>query len=329
MRRGAKIFYAAVFCAIFCATQASAAESVQTQLTADVMDYDMETGDFSAKGNVKIVREDVTLVADAGAANTKTQKARMWGNAHAYGKYRGEDLDAKCHQVDADFSASGGKYAMSGDVDATFGIRVLRSETANLDGQKFSATAVTHFEDKKQGVVLACDTLDGDYDAKGVRVAHAVGHVAGVQTDETRIVKLWCDDLYYSREDGTTTAIGKPRIDSERLDGKGAKRTILESDTMVHSWADNSVVATGNARALQDDRKITADVLIYNPQTGKIDAKGTPRITVDLSTLHKLAEEKSEPEKSEPEKSEPEKSEPESSQPTESASEGDKGSDKQ
>ncbi len=312
MRIRAKIFYAAAFYAIFCAGNSFAAERMQTQLTADVMDYDMETGDFSAKGNVKIVREDVTLKADFGAANTKTQKARMWGNAHAFGKYRDEDLDAKCHQVEADFSASGGKYAMSGDVDATFGQRILRSGTADLDGQKFRATAVTHFEDKKQGAVLACDALDGDYDANGVRAAHAVGHVAAVQTDETRIVKLWCDDLSYSRGDGTTIAVGKTKIDAERFDGQGARRTILESDKMVHSWADNSVTATGNARAVQDDRKITADVLIYNPQTGKLDAKGTPRITVDLSTLHKPAE----------------KSESENSESADSASENDKGSEK-
>ncbi len=315
MRANAKIFCAAAICAIFCAN-AFAAERVQTQLTADVMDYDMETGDFSAKGNVKIVREDLTLVADSGEANTKTQKARMIGNAHAFGKYQGDDLDAKSHQVDADFGAPGGNYAMSGDVDATFGTRVLRSQTANLDGQKFRATAVTHFEDKKQGAVLACDTLDGDYDAQGVRVAHAVGHVAAVQTDEKRIVKLWCDDLYYSREDGTTTALGKPKIDALRLDGQGAERTILESDKMVHSWADNSVVATGNAHAVQDDRKITAEVLIYNPQTGKLDAKGTPRITVDLSTLHRPKE-----------KSEQENSEIENSESAESAS-NDKGSEK-
>ncbi len=310
MRQSAKIFTAAFLCAIFCATGAIAADRVQTQLTADTMDYDMETGDFSAKGNVKIVREDVTLTADSGAANTKTQKARMWGNAHAYGKYEGEDLDAKCDQVDADFGAPGGNYTMTGDVDATFGQRVLRSKTANLDGQKFNATEVTHFEDKKQGVVLACDALDGDYDAQGVRVAHAVGHVAAVQTDETRIVKLWCDDLAYSREDGKTIATGNPKVDAERLDvtdGPVAKRTIIESDTMVHSWADNSVTATGNARARQDDRKITAEVLIYNPQTGKLDALGTPRITVDLSTIHRPAEVpeqgKSGQKKSEPAKS--------------------------
>ncbi len=307
MKVRAKIFYAAIFCAIFCACQVFAADRVQTQLTADVMDYDMETGDFSAKGNVKIVREDVTLKADFGAANTKTQKARMWGNAYAYGKYRGENLDAKCDQVDADFGAKGGNYAMSGNVDATFGPRILRSATANLDGQKFYATAVTHFEDKSQGAVLACDTLDGDYDAQGIRNGHAVGHVAAVQTDETRIVKLWCDDLVYSRADGTTIATGKPKIDAERLDvadDNVAKRTILESDTMVHRWSDNSITATGHARAVQDDRKITAEVLIYNPTTGKLDAMGTPRITVDLSTLNKPAQ-KSQPKSSEAKNSAP------------------------
>ncbi len=282
-----KAFFGAAFCAVLCAAQPLAAARVQTQLTADVMDYNTESGDFSSSGNVKLVREGVTLASDFGTANTRSQKARMWSSARAYGVYRNENLDAKCGQIEADFAARDPIYTMTGGVDAVFGTRVLRSATANLQGPNFAATAVTHFEDKNNNLVLACDTLTGDYDSQGIRRAVGEGKVAAVQSDEKRIIKLWCDLLVYSREAQTTTGTGTPKINVERLDGNGAKQTIIESERMVHSWRDNSITATGNARAVQDGRIVSARELVYYPETGRLEAKGTPRVTVDLSSVQR------------------------------------------
>lgn len=282
-----KAFFGAAICAVLCAAQPLAAARVQTQLTADVMDYDTESGDFSSSGNVKLVREGVTLASDFGEANTRRQKARMWGSTRAYGVYRNEKLDVKCGQIEADFAAPEVIYVMTGGVDAVFGTRVLRSATANLQGPNFGATAVTHFEDKNNNLVLACDTLRGDYDSQGIRSVVGEGKVAAVQSDEKRIIKLWCDRLVYSRETQTTTGTGTPKINVERLDGNGAKQTIMESERMVHSWKDNSITATGNAHAVQDGRRISARELIYYPETGRLEAKGTPRVTVDLSSIQR------------------------------------------
>ena len=124
-----------IICAAFLVLSASFAahgERVATSLTAEVMDYDVETGDFMAQGNVTLKREGVTLESAYGTANTQTQKARVWDKVHAYGVYNGEKLDARCAQLDADFAVEGGEYVMTGNVDATFGSRVLRSDMAKL-----------------------------------------------------------------------------------------------------------------------------------------------------------------------------------------------------
>ena len=332
---------------------AFALEPAQTQLTADVMDYDIESGEFSASGNVVIVRGTLTLKADRGGANSNTQKAHVDGNVHAFGEHEGEPLDAKCDLLESDFSAPEGDYKMTGNVDAMFGTRILRSRTAWLKGRDFGAENVTHFEDKSQNMVLACDVLDGNYDDNGVVSATGVGAVHVFQNDEEKDSDLWCDELNYDRvsdaitatgnskmhvrqkndtkndmllfgenivyaiQKGTVTATAKEQVhvlqkDTDRnsemwcdemvyshientLTGTGnakihvlqetgnVRETTITGDNMLYSIAENIVTATGNTKGFQDGRSITAQTLLYHTDTGRIEARGTPRITVDLS----------------------------------------------
>ena len=67
-----RIILSAALIALY-APYACAASPVATQLTAETMDYNMETGDFKASGNVTLRREGLTLVSVYGVANTKTQ----------------------------------------------------------------------------------------------------------------------------------------------------------------------------------------------------------------------------------------------------------------
>ena len=261
---------------------AFALEPTQTQLTADVMDYDIESGEFSASGNVVIVRGTLTLKADRGGANSNTQKAHVDGNVHAFGEHEGEPLDAKCDLLESDFSAPEGDYKMTGNVDAMFGTRILRSRTAWLKGRDFGAENVTHFEDKSQNMVLACDVLDGNYDDVGVLAADASGTVHAVQRDEEKDSDLWCDKLVYDRGADTITATGKTRMHVIQKSGS-VRDTDITADKMVYAMSSGVVTATGNTKALQDGRRISAKTVVYDTATGKIEARGTPRITVDLS----------------------------------------------
>lgn len=258
------------------------AAPVATQLTADAMDYDMESGEFKAQGHVTLKREDVTLTSAYGEASTKTQKARLWRSVRAFGTYRGEKLEAACAELTADFSVPGGSYAMAGGVDASFGSRVLRAATARLSGRSFSAERVTHFEDKDRRLVMTCGALKGDYDAEGLRAAEGKESVSVVQEDEQKISRLWCDELSYSREDDALTGTGSAKIHVRPQNGKTSDTTI-ECDKLVYSVSGNVVTATGSARAVQNGRSITAQTLVYHPDTGRIEARGTPRISVELS----------------------------------------------
>ena len=103
------------------------------------MDYDMKAGAFKAAGHVRLVREGVTITSDSASASTKTKTAQMRQNVHAFGTLNGERLDARCDVLNADFSGAG-DYAMRGNVDALFGTRTLKSETARLQGKTFYAT---------------------------------------------------------------------------------------------------------------------------------------------------------------------------------------------
>ena len=260
------------------------AAPVATQLTADAMDYDMESGEFKAQGRVTLKREDVTLTSAYGEASTKTQKARLWQNVHAFGTHRGEKLDAVCAELVADFSAPGGSYAMKGNVDAVFGSRVLRAAVARLGGRTFGAEDVTHFEDKDRNMVMTCAALSGDYDAQGLRAAEGKGSVTVVQQDEQKTSHLWCDELSYSREADTLTGAGNAKIHVQSKSGR-TRETTIECEKLVYSVGGNVVTATGNARAVQDGRRISAQTLAYHPDTGRLEAKGTPRVSVDLTNL--------------------------------------------
>ena len=240
------------------------AAPVATQLTADAMDYDMESGEFKAQGHVTLKREDVTLTSAYGEASTKTQKARLWRNVRAFGTYRGEKLDAVCAELTADFSVSGG--------------RVLRAAVAQLSGQTFGAEDVTHFEDKDRRMVMSCAALSGDYDAQGLRAAGGKGNVTVVQQDEEKVSRLWCDALSYSRAADTLTGTGSAKIHVQPKSGKTSETTI-ECEKLVYSVGGSVVTA------VQDGRRISAETLVYHPDTGRLEAKGTPRISVDLTNL--------------------------------------------
>lgn len=283
MGRGAKYLLAAALAAL-CAFSARADDrGVPARLTADTMDYDVDKGDFKAEGHVKLIREGLTLESKHGVANVQTRKARVWESVHAYGTHNGEKLDARCVQLDTDFSVPGGDYLMTGNVDAAFGPRVLKSAAARLTGRAFSARSVEHFEDRSRSLVIKCDVITGDYDARGLRVADGRGSVYGTHEDKDKHFDLWCDTLSYSRERDRVTGTGDARI---RVTQKADARRVtdIRGETLVYRFEAGSLTATGNARAVQDGRRVSAETLVYYPGTGKLEAVGKPSITLDLAS---------------------------------------------
>lgn len=296
MRKTTEFFICAALCgAAFLTPPLSAAvKRVQNQLTADSMDYDIEKGAFKAEGHVTLSREGVTIISDKGTANTKTQNAQMRQNVHAFGTLNGEKLDARCDMLDADFKEEG-DYAMRGNVDALFGTCTLRSATARLRGRTFEASQVTRFEDTAQKLVVACDAVSGSYDSEGITSGVATGKVNAVKTDKDKVSTLNCEKLVYSRADGTMTGTGSASISVDRVGESSVKPTKIECDTLFYNFRDGLVTGTGNASAVQEGRRVTAQTMIYHTDTGFLEAKGTPRMTVDLSSSGSSGNQKKSP----------------------------------
>ncbi len=276
---------AALCGAAFCVAPAFSAKSpVAVQLTADVMDYDMQKGEFKASGNVKLQREDLTLTADFGRANTVEKNARLWQNVHAFGTQNGEKVDARSAALDVDFSTPDVDYVLTGGVDAQFGVQRLQSERARMYGKNFEAEQVKRYEDTLQQLTVTCKKVEGRYDSGGIVEGAAEGDVTAVKTDADKISTLVCRRLVYSRGDGTMTGTGGASITVDRTSGSKVKHTRIDCDKLVYSFAEATITGSGNATAVQDGRTFQARTMIYHVDSGKLEAKGTPRVTVDLSS---------------------------------------------
>ena len=285
MKRSVEFFLCAVLYGAVCAATALWAEPPEAvQLTADVMDYNMQEGAFKASGNVKLQRGDLTLTADYGRASTAKKNARLWQNVHAFGTQNGEKVDAHGAALDVDFSAPDIDYVITGGVDAQFGVQRLQSDSARMHGKKFEARQVTRYEDTKQNLTLACKSVEGLYDSGGIVQGTAEGDVTAVKTDTDRVTTLACRRLTYSRSDGTMTGTGGARIVVTGAAGSAVKHTRIDCDTLVYSFAEGTVTGTGHAQAVQEGRTFQAQTMIYHIDGGKLEAKGKPRVTVDLSS---------------------------------------------
>ncbi len=256
--------------------------AVLIQLSADTMEYDMETQVFFATGNVKLQRLAMTITADNGSADNLSQVARMWSNVKGFGSHDGEKVDFVCDELIVELDDAEVRYTMRGDVDATLGDRTIVAAEAWLQGGRFAAQNLMRFYDAQRQATLSAQSAQGISDDQGVADFSAQGQVYLRQENrDGSVMELWSDSGAYSRSQGTTTATGQVHIKQVAADGQV---TELWADKMVRSERHDSITASGNARAAQEGRRITANELVYYPGNGKLDARGRPQITVDLSS---------------------------------------------
>lgn len=228
------------------ATVASGAP-VSTTLTADTMDYDTAKGFATARGKVVLTREGITVRAERGESYVDKQTARLWPNVTGSGIYEGQDLDFRCAELSGDFSGADMILKMSGGMVMTYDVRYLEADWARMEGQFFEASKVTRFEDKERQVTMKSQSMKGRYDDKGLADFEAQGSVYATQRNvKKELTELWGDKMTYQR-------------DRDRF------------------------VVTGHARAAQVGRRLTAAMLYYYPSTGKLEATGRPRITIDMN----------------------------------------------
>lgn len=238
-----KSVLAALAVLLFCATPARCS---QMTLTAEKLDYDMDSGHGTAAGKVTLVREGLTVTSDRAEAWSKEKKVHLWSNVKGSGVQDGTPFTFSAEDATADFSVPGNGYHMKGNVLLQRGQQYLDAGEADVREGKFWAKQVARLADEKQKTELKCDAVNGQYDDGGVLSAEAKGNAYLRHKDEKDVLtEIWGDVMTYDR-------------------------------------TKDIVTVTGNARAVQQDRTLKANRLLYSISSGKLTAVGGTQIVVDV-----------------------------------------------
>lgn len=225
---------------LFCIVNVYAGEM---HLTSDRMQYDPDKGTIYAEGNVKFIRDGMTITAKRGEGSVDGNSALFWENVKGEGLFSGEDVLFTCDMAEAIFSPET-FYSLKGKVDSTFGDRIIIADMVEMQDEQFSAVKVEKFVDKAQGLEMSCDKVEGVLKSKEISEAVAQGNVRILIRDDQ------------------------------------GKETRVFGNKAVYSKMRGSVVVTGNARALQGDRSIKADSLVLFLETNRIEAVGGSTLVI-------------------------------------------------
>lgn len=261
---------------IFLPLQTSlSAEPVEGTMSADTINYNVNTKKMSAVGNVIIKRDGATLWGDRGEGSMETSEFTLQGNVKALlpsdnaemkadkVKWKGSKSSendgvaeafgkvnltrGKNEKIEADYVAweIGTKnYKARGNVNAKTENNILIADEAGRSNDKFWGKKVKRYEDIKQKLVVMADSINGTTVNEEINQLTAVGKVA-------------------------ITFVDKKGLKSEVTGEKG-----------VYSKANAIFIISGNAKAVRSDGKtVSADSIIVHEDTNEVEAKGNSRIT--------------------------------------------------
>ena len=275
MKNILKSIPAALLILLFSAQSGLSADPVEGTMSADTIQYNVNTKKISAVGNVIIKREGAILWGDKGEGSTETSEFTLQGNvkgtfpaekteltadkvkwtgsksaendgiAEAYGKVhltRGTN-----EKIDADYvlwELGTKNYTARGNVDAKTENNILIANEAGQTKNKFWGKKVKRYEDIKQKLVVSADSVNGTTVNEEISELVAVGNVIMDFVDKEGL---------------------KSRVTGE----KG-----------VYSKTKATFVMSGNAKAVRSDGKtVSADSIIMHEDTNDIEAIGNSKIT--------------------------------------------------
>lgn len=224
---------------------AGALWGIEAHVTADTMVYHSRTGDFTAEGNVRIQRMELEITAPMGEGNSQTGHVILSGGVHIFGKWENEPVDLTSVFLEGHLS-NGGRYSLRKNVSGYLGARIIDAQELEVSESSFIAKKVKKFEDTKQKMFLSASTVKGNISNGETTDIQASGDVVIVITET----------------DGQKT----------RITGSNA----------VYSKAQDNIKVWGNALAVQPERTLRAEEILYSPQSGKILASGKPQITIQI-----------------------------------------------
>jgi len=232
--------------------QACASAVDQAQLSADVMLFNTDTGNFSASGNVIMTTDGLTARAPRGSGNVQNRDVHFFDGIEVSGDWRGDWLDISAETVSL-FFAQTPTYIAEGAVNGVLGQIHMDVDKFYMKGADFAALNVRRLEDREMQIALRADRVDGAIDGGSLSNFIARGRV-------------WLD--------------GQPRAG-------GGGPVEIRGDRAVYSVERGSVVISGNVTAVQQGRILTAGSVVYFPDSNRIDAYGDSpdsrvRITIDI-----------------------------------------------
>ena len=251
------------------------AAPVEGTMSADTINYNVNTKKISAVGNVIIKREGAILWGDKGEGNMETSEFTLQGNVKGTFPAEKTDLTAdsvkwkgsknsendgiaeavgKVHltrganeKIDADYvlwELGTKNYTAKGNVDAKTENNILIADEAGQSKDKFWGKKVKRYEDIKQKLVVSADTVNG-----------------------TRV----------NEEINELVAVGNVVMDF--VDKEGLKSKVI-GEKGVYSKSKATFVISGNAKAVRSDGKtVLADSIIVHEDSNDIEAIGNSKIT--------------------------------------------------
>lgn len=275
MKNILKSIPAALLILLFSAQSGLSADPVEGTMSADTIQYNVNTKKISAVGNVIIKREGAILWGDKGEGSTETSEFTLQGNVNGTFPAEKTELTAdkvkwtgsksaendgiaeafgKVHltrgtneKIDADYvlwELGTKNYTARGNVDAKTENNILIANEAGQTKNKFWGKKVKRYEDIKQKLVVSADSVNGTTVNEEISELVAVGNVIMDFVDKEGL---------------------KSRVTGE----KG-----------VYSKTKATFVMSGNAKAVRSDGKtVSADSIIMHEDTNDIEAIGNSKIT--------------------------------------------------
>ena len=248
-----------IFVIVFPAAAASFEMPEEAQLSAERMRFDSDSGNFLATGNVIIQSNGLTVRSPRGEGNVRNREVHFEEGISALGSWQGDLIDLTAGSISL-FFAQTPTYIADNGVMGSVGRLSLDVEKLYMKGAEISALDVRLLRDRETDVTFAAESINGTI-------------LNGV------LNTLVADNRVRLR--------GRPNVAGEMVD--------IRADRAVYSIERGSVVLSGNVRAVQQGRTLTAQSLVYFPASNRIDAIGglemeggnleprPARIMIDLS----------------------------------------------
>lgn len=223
--------------------------AVESQLTADEMNYDTKSQVFNARGHVKLTRLKVTITSDFGSADNIKKRARMWSKVVGSGSHDNIPLHFVCKDLTVIMSEPETRYVMSGAVDGTYGPRSLQANQAWYQGQDFGASQMKRFYDAAQRTTFVADRAWGSSDKNGLMKMSGVGDVYYKQDAEKGgYTEMWGSEAYYDRIAGTTLVSGPLHARQVSATNEVSE---LWGKKGIHNQKEGTVTVAGPMRGIQ------------------------------------------------------------------------------